>query len=153
MPVRIFTIPFHEETQTFHDDLLQQFCVNKQVHKIETRFFTRNHQPFWTVAIHYGAIFSEGKGFDPDKRKNEEAGLDEQQKVLLLRLKEWRREAGDTVGLPVFLIASNRHLIDMILHKCVSLESLKLIKGFGDKRIQKYGKGINAIIKTFYQPS
>ncbi|MBK8923197.1 MAG: hypothetical protein IPM81_17090 [Saprospirales bacterium] len=52
MPIRIFTIPFNEETQTFHDDLVMQFCVNKRVHKIETRFFTRNHQPFWTVAIH-----------------------------------------------------------------------------------------------------
>lgn len=49
MPVKIFTIPFHEETQTFHDDLVEQFCVNKRVHKIETKFFTRNHQPFWTV--------------------------------------------------------------------------------------------------------
>ena len=47
MPVRIFTIPFDETTQTFHDDLVQQFCVNKRVHKIETMFFVRNHQPFW----------------------------------------------------------------------------------------------------------
>ncbi|MEO6038239.1 MAG: hypothetical protein ABIQ93_07500 [Saprospiraceae bacterium] len=61
MPIRIFTIPFSEETQTFHDDLVQQFCANKRIHRIETRFFLRNSHPFWTVAIQYGTILSEDR--------------------------------------------------------------------------------------------
>ena len=28
MPIRIFTLPFNEETQTFHDDIVSQFCLN-----------------------------------------------------------------------------------------------------------------------------
>jgi len=58
MPIRIFTLAFSEETQSFHDDLVQQFCVNKRVHRIETKFFVRQGQPFWTVAIQYGIILS-----------------------------------------------------------------------------------------------
>ncbi len=151
MPVRIFTIPFNEETQTFHDDLVVQFCTNKRVHKVETKFFTRNYLPYWTVAIHYGQILSaesvQVKGGHPD----EEFRLDDQQKALFLRLKEWRREAAEQEALPSYIIATNAHLVGAVKNKCTSLESLKLVKGFGQKRIEKHGRFIAAIIKTFYE--
>jgi superfamily II DNA helicase RecQ len=153
MPVRIFTIPFDEETQTFHDDLVAQFCLNKRVHRIDTRFFTRNHQPFWSVAIQYGQIFGEEKDMRSNGGPSLESQLDEQQKVLLLRMKEWRLGAAQAFGYPVYLIASNAHLISMIQNKCITLESLKLVKGFGRKKIEKYGKDLIALIKQFYQPS
>ncbi|HRD82545.1 MAG TPA: hypothetical protein PLL53_17420, partial [Saprospiraceae bacterium] len=61
MPIRLFTIPFSEESQSFHDELILQFCTNKRIHKIETNFFTRHGLPYWTVAVHYGQILSEEK--------------------------------------------------------------------------------------------
>ncbi len=89
MPIRIFTVPFNEATQTFHDDLVQQFCVNKRVHKIETRFFTKNGHPFWTVAVHYGVILEneERMARQMEKVKDTEFGLDDAQKALLVRLR------------------------------------------------------------------
>jgi superfamily II DNA helicase RecQ len=150
MPIRIFTIPFNEETQTFHDDLVQQFCVNKRVHKIETKFFTRNHQPFWTVAIHFGQILSEEKNIRISGSPAPEDLLDDQQKALLLRLKEWRRGAAEAAGFPVYLVATNAHLVAIIKNKCVTLESLKLVKGFGKSKMEKYGQAITAMVRQFY---
>ena len=151
MPIRIFTLPFNEETQTFHDDVVAQFCLNKRIHKIDSRFFTRNHQPFWTVAVHYGQILAEekvvGSGGD-----NPERQLDDQQKVLLVRLKEWRKEAAGGAGLPVYMIATNTQLIAVIVQKCVTLEGLKLVRGFGKTKIEKYGKPVTDIVKQFYHP-
>lgn len=151
MPIRIFTIPFNEETQTFHDDIVQQFCVNKRVHKIETRFFSRNHQPFWTVAVHFGQILSEEKAIRVSGSPAPEHVLDEQQKVLLIRMKEWRKEAAEAAGFPVYLVATNLHLIQIIQQKCTTLESLKLVKGFGKSKIEKYGKSLNNFVRQFYQ--
>jgi superfamily II DNA helicase RecQ len=150
MPVRIFTIPFNEETQTFHDDLLQQFCVNKRIHKIETKFFSRNHQPFWTVAVQYGQILSEEKNIRVTGTPAPEHLLDDQQKALLLRLKEWRKGAAQEAGLPVYMIATNNHFVSMIQQKCTTLESLKLVKGFGKAKMEKYGKTVTDMIKQFY---
>ena len=151
MPIRIFTLPFSEETQTFHDDLVHQFCRNKRIHRIETKFFTKNNHPFWTVAVHYGAILSEEKPVRVFGVSGDEEGLDEQQKVLLLRLKEWRRETAEAAGMPVFIIASNAHLIGLIRNRCTTLESMKLVKGFGKAKIERYGKSLAALIKTFYE--
>ena len=152
MPIRIFTVPFNEETQTFHDDLVQQFCVNKRVHKIETKFFTKNGHPFWTVAVHYGVILEneERMARQMEKIKDTEFGLDDAQKALLVRLKEFRREQAEQKGFPVYLVATNAQLANMVRNKCTTLESLKLIKGFGKSRIEQYGKGFTHIIKTFH---
>lgn len=152
MPVRIFTIPFSEESQTFHDDLVYQFCLNKRVHRVQTQFFTQNGAPFWTVAIHYGLILSEEKntrvaGSAPDETES----LDDQQKVLLLRLKAWRRETAEAAGFPVYLVATNNHLAAVIRNRCTTLESLKLIKGFGKSKIERYGKELTDLVKTFYE--
>jgi superfamily II DNA helicase RecQ len=150
MPIRIFTIPFNEETQTFHDDLVQQFCVNKRIHKIQTKFFERNNCPFWTVVIFYGQILNDEIHLLESKKSNPENALDDQQKALLLKLKEWRREQAELAGFPVYLIAKNAHFVSLILNKCTTLESLKLVQGFGKSKIEKYGKGIITIIHQFY---
>ena len=115
MPIRLFTIPFNEETQTFHDDLIVQFCVNKRVHKIETKFFTRHGLPYWTVAIHYGQILSEEKVRVSGGHPDEEFGLDDQQKALLIRLKEWRREEAN------FLQSMNSYWAMLCYHPVASL--------------------------------
>jgi superfamily II DNA helicase RecQ len=151
LPIRIFTIAFNEETQTFHDDLVQQFCINKRIHKIESRFFTRNHQPFWTVAIQFGQILSEDKNIRISGTPAPEHLLDEQQKALMIRLKEWRRLAAEAAGFPVYLVATNLHLVHVIQQKCITLESLKLVKGFGKSKIEKYGQALTTMVRQFYQ--
>jgi superfamily II DNA helicase RecQ len=153
MPIRIFTIPFHEQTETFHDDLVQQFCTNKRIHRIETQFFLRNEQPYWTVAVHYGVILDDDRKQAETRQRDTDFGLDDQQKALLTRLKEWRKLAAEQEGFPVYLVATNAHLALMIKSKCTTLESLKLIKGYGQSRISKYGKGIITIIAQFYTPA
>lgn len=150
MPIRIFTIPFNEETQSFHDDLVMQFCVNKRVHKIETKFFTRNHQPFWTVAIHYGQILFDEKNLRIAGTPAPEESLDDQQKALLLRMKEWRKQRAGDEGLPVYMLSTNAHFVSIIQQKCTSLESLKLVKGFGKSKIEKYGKELTEMVRQFY---
>jgi len=153
MPIRLFTVPFSEETQTFHDDVVQQFCVNKRIHKIETRFFVKHGQPYWTIAVLYGVILDDEKKGAGLQVRDSDYGLDEQQKALMLRLKEWRKQEAEVRGFPVYLIATNSQLAIMIKNKCMTLEALKLVKGFGKSRIEKYGKAATAIIQTFYQGS
>lgn len=149
MPIRIFTIQFSEETQSFHDDVVEKFCVNKRIHRIETKFFVRHGQPFWTVAIQYGVILSEEKGLVQQQDKKEIYPFDERQKVLYDRLREWRKQASEDTGIPPYMICNNRQLAQMIFQQCTTQESLKLIKGFGAKRIEKHGKDITAIIQSF----
>ncbi len=81
-----------------------------------------------------------------------ERQLDDQQKELFIRLKEWRKAVAGEAGLPVYMIATNSQLVSIIIEKCSSLEELKLVRGFGKSKMEKYGKSIIEMVRQFYQP-
>ena len=140
--MRIFTLPFDKVVEGFPDEIVTAFCINKKVHQIQTQFFITENKPYWSVSVMY-EILSKEEGTTRE--------LDESQNQLFMKLKAWRREKSDKEGMPAYLIATNAHLIQMIRLKCISLESLKALKGFGTAKIQKYGKEINELIKLFYE--
>ncbi len=142
MQLRIFTLPFDEETEGFPDEIITEFCLNKKVLGMEAHFFLREGKPYWSVAVHYELVLPE-----TDKLRE----LDDSQKLLFQRLKEWRKETAAKEGLPAYLLATNAQLIQMIRLQCRTLESFKNVKGFGKQRVQKYGKRINELVKGFYE--
>lgn len=143
MQIRIFTLPFEEKTESFDDELIKDFCQNKKIHRIESHFFRQEGQAYWSVAVHYDVVTL--------KKADKVLDLDETQQLLFQRLREWRRETGAKEGIPVYLISTNAQLVSMIKIPTKTLESFKLVKGFGKKRIGKYGRRINDIIKAFFE--
>ncbi|WP_169315715.1 HRDC domain-containing protein [Haliscomenobacter hydrossis] len=140
--MRIFTLPFDAVSEGFPDEIVTEFCLNKKVHSLQAQFFLHEGRPFWSVAVQYEVlVHGEEKVRD----------LDEAQQQLYTRLREWRKKQAEKEGVPVFILATNQHLTNMVRLKAQSLETLKQIKGFGPKKTQKYGKQIIAIIKAFYE--
>jgi superfamily II DNA helicase RecQ len=142
MELRIFTLPFDEVSEGFPDEIITQFCQNKKVHSMKTHFFEEEGRHFWSVAVQYEVVL---KGEDKIR------ALDDAQQLLYERLREWRKQHAGDLGIPVYLIATNAQFLQMIKMKCRTLESLKQIKGFGRKRLTKYGTHITNIIKDFYE--
>ena len=66
---------------------------------------------------------------------------------LLQKLKEWRKEKAETEGIPVFRVFSNAVLEAIAQFKPIDKETLFLIKGIRDRKYDKYGKDILALIK------
>lgn len=143
MLIKIFTLPFDEKTESFADELVDDFCRNKKIYRIESHFFRQDGKAFWSVSVHYDTVLT--------KAKERIGGLDEEQQLLFQRLREWRKETGQKEGIPVYIIATNIQLIQMIRVPCKTLDSFKLVKGFGAKRVGKYGRIITELIKAFYE--
>lgn len=143
MPFRIFTLPFDEVTEGFPDEIITQFCLNKKVLSYTPHFFQKEGKAYWSIALEYEIVV---KGKDNKLRQ-----LDEEQQLLFNRLREWRSEQAKKEGLPAYLMATNAQLIQMVQLKCRTLESFKPIKGFGLKRMEKYGKPLLRIIIHFYE--
>ena len=70
----------------------------------------------------------------------ERIGLDDAQELLFTRLREWRKDEAEKLGVPVYIVATNSQLREVALRNPQSLESLRSIKGFGKKKIEKHGK-------------
>lgn len=109
---------------------------------MQPHFFMKEGKPFWSVAIQYEVLVKE-----TDKIRT----LNEVDQLLFNRLKAWRKEKANKEGIPVYLVATNAQFLKMIQLRCQTLESFKLVKGYGKKRLEKYGREIIALITGFFE--
>ena len=142
MQIKILTLAFEKNIQGFNDELVNKFCLNKLVHKVEAQFFNLNNKFFWTIIIVYEEVVKQ--------KEKIKIPLTESQKLLYQRLREWRRQKAEKLGFPVFLICNNYQLEEIVKNKTNTLEKLKNIKGIGPAKTQQYGKEILEIVKIFY---
>jgi len=144
MHVKIITLPFDPTRNVFDDDTINQFTINKHIISIKSQFFYHNNQPFWSVFIEYNV------DVDLTIKEDLKDSLDQPGLLFYNRLKEWRKTKADENKIPVFIIATNKQMIDIINEKPRTLEALRMIDGFGNKKVAKYGQDIISMVKSFY---
>jgi hypothetical protein len=71
--------------------------------------------------------------------------------VLLASVKSWRKAKADEEDLPVYMVLPQKTMYDLVGLMPVTLKDLKQIKGFGKKKVSKYGDEIIAIIRNYLQ--
>ena len=71
-----------------------------------------------------------------------EEALTSEQLALDQRLREWRRQESEKLGLPQFFVLGSSTLRSIVLQHPHTLKDLESIEGFGTEKIDKYGAGI-----------
>lgn len=144
MPVRFFTVAFDPKHEVFQDEHLHQFLLNKQINSLRAEFFQANGKAYWTVFVEYEPVLraQHARGVE---------ALDEPQRLLFQRLREWRRTTADQKGIPAYMIATDNELIAIVQQSPRSLEALKQIRGFGKKKLAQYGQAVLDLIAAFYE--
>jgi len=66
-------------------------------------------------------------------------------------LREWRRNVAKENGIPAFVVLHDTALEDLCLVEPSNLQELRRVSGFGDKKVQMYGKQILEAIQNFRQ--
>jgi ATP-dependent DNA helicase RecQ len=64
-------------------------------------------------------------------------------------LREWRRNTARDKGVSAFVVLHDSALVDLCLAKPATLQELRRISGFGDKRVEMYGDQILEAIRRF----
>lgn len=143
---KIITIPFDRIKKGFDEELLNQFVLNKYIREFRTEFFQDGDDKYWTIFLEYDSALEK----TADKALQV---LNEPQKLLLERLKAWRKERAAKEGVPVYIIGTNGEFMDIVMKAPGTLEALKAVKGFGKGKISKYGEELVGIINAFYAKS
>lgn len=146
MQTQIITLPFDRETQLFHHEVLDRFCLNKEVQQIQAAFFQEEGRAYWTFCIQYKMILkaTEKPAFDQLKE------LNETEKALFEQLRIWRAKKAESLKYPPYVIANNKQLVAIIKTKVRQQADFKPIHGFGTKKIAQYGQEILELIQNFY---
>jgi superfamily II DNA helicase RecQ len=148
MSFEILTIPFSSDKGLFNCDDLNRFCVNKKVINSRTEFFNVNGKAYWSIFLEYDTLLETTTGGGEETK-----GLTEAGRLCYEKLRVWRRERAEKEGVPPFVIARNSQLVEIIKREIKTLEALKTINGFGNKKVEKYGTDITGIITAFFEPA
>lgn len=151
MKLKIFTFQFSESVRGFDDEPMQTFIVDKEVIEYTEHFFVHEKTPYLTVLISYRDIAREAskkrsRGKDPRKE------LDDREKKVYDALKAWRTARSRQDGVPVYIIANNRQLAEMVKIKAGTKADLAGVKGIGDAKVAQYGADILKILSGRVDP-
>jgi ribonuclease D len=111
--------------------------------KSATHFVEAEDVSYWSVLVHYEELYETKK-----EGEIKEANLNTNQLNVFQKLKQWRAVKAGKMRMANFMICHNSELIDIAYNQPKSIDELRLIKGFGNKKADKYGNDIIAVLNT-----
>ncbi len=169
MKCKTFKIRLDDESVgNFEEDNLNKFLENLNVYQISSAIVNNE---YWSVLIFYNenlpfvATSSDAltetsenaaalpkpataKISKPESAAAEPIVLSADEEKIYAALREWRNEHSGRDGLPPYMIAHNDSLMRMARANPQTHENLIQVKGFGERRAQKYGDEILRIIES-----
>ena len=118
----------------------------------DRRFVERDEYCYWSICITYlEAAPVSGK---PVQSVNKRAQIDyrevlnEPDFTVYAKLREVRKDIARTENIPVYGIASNAQMAEMVTARVTSLEKMADINGIGEAKLEKYGKRFLTVLNA-----
>lgn len=120
--------------------------VNKFLRSVKvldcTSSLVEGKNNYWSVIVQY----ADKDESDKKPTKISEADLTEEELITASALKNWRTEKSSQEGIPPYLIISNSDICTVCRDKPSNLTELANVHGFGEKKVEKFGGEILAIL-------
>jgi superfamily II DNA helicase RecQ len=165
MKCKTFKIRLAEDAQNFEEAKLNKFLESINVRQT---FASVVGDEYWSILVFYdeasNAQFqieddfpvqaappvkqSAAKSAEAEKPALPSLALTPEQENRFNLLKQWRNERASQDGLPPYMIAQNESLMQIAAAQVETIEDFLGIKGFGEKRAQKYGEEILNILRS-----
>lgn len=144
MNIQVFTIRIASEHLLSDQQQLNDFLKQVTFVKSATHFVVSEESQYWSVLLHYESL----KEISDKKAPEQVADLTPGAQYVFECLKQWRTEKAEALNVPKFMICHNSELINIAFHHPKNVVELKRIKGFGDKKIAKYGEEIISVLNA-----
>ncbi|MGX7667727.1 HRDC domain-containing protein [Flavobacterium pedocola] len=149
MLIQVFTIRTGAPYVQSDQNTLNAFLDRVRFIKSTAHFVTAEEdQSYWSILIQYEAEQMETKPIREKKPQTKESELTPGVQYVLECLKAWRTDKANQLNLPKYMVCHNSELISIALHQPQTIEALKQIKGIGDKKAEKYGDDIIAVLNA-----
>ena len=164
MRCKIFSVPLESEAALDRERKLNDFLGTTNVKRIFASLANAPEGPMWSVLFFYeGEAQPEAiprPSANPGTPVETGANLTGEQVRWMIALKKWRADQAGQEGVPLYMVAQNKWLEDIVRMPARGLDDLKKVRGLGDWRVQKYGAKIlevlnaaNAAKRSWHDPS
>ena len=147
MQLKLFTIPV-SDTGVFTEELNRFLRANK-ILEVENHLISNEKGASWCFCIKY--IESAWTNNPADRpRTDYKNELDEETFLVFSKLRQIRKQLAIEDAVPAYAICTDQELASMAKLKELTTEKLLTVKGFGEKKLEKYGK---RLMQLFQQPT
>ena len=145
MKLKVFSIPaVGDETA---EAALNLFTAQHRIVQIDRQLIQDGGASFWSVCVGYFETQSRSEKLPQNKtRVDYRAVLSAEDFRHYAALREWRKAAADRDGIPAFGVFTNEQLAAIVRLPVLSLSALMSIDGVGEKKTERYGKDLIALL-------
>ncbi len=137
MQIKLFTIPI-TDSGAFLEEMNRFLRANK-VLEVENQFVSNERGASWCFCVKYLSsvpAFQKNENIKKDF-KNE---LSEDVFKVFSNLREVRKQIATEDAVPAYAVCTDQELAEIASLPEINEKTLKSIKGFGDKKFEKYGQ-------------
>ena len=146
MKLEVITLPFSADAGGFETDVLQAKLGDKEVVSYSEHFFTHDAAPWLCLVIAYQESRPGRRRAERSKGRDWGSELDGRGRLAFEALRAWRKERAAVDGVPVYLIATNRHLALLATRMPSTRSELGEIHGIGKGKLDAFAEDILRVL-------
>jgi len=138
MQFKIFTIPVADDGSALAE--MNGFLRSHKVLEVEQQLISTKSGTQWHFCIKYLANSQADNKPQNSSKIDYKDVLDEKTFSIYSTLREVRKKIAEEDSMPVYAIFTNEELANISSLNEITLETIKTIKGIGDKKTERFGK-------------
>jgi superfamily II DNA helicase RecQ len=150
MRCKIFSVPLESEKALDRERKLNDFLGAANVKRVFASIANQPEGPIWSVLFFYeeGAGVTQKIPASPGAPMDYGPPLNGEQVKWMIALKKWRADQAASEGVPLYMVAQNKWLEEIVRMPTRALDDLMKVRGLGEWRVQKYGAKILEILNA-----
>ena len=153
MQFKVFRIAVSGDGEA--EEELNKFLRSHRIVTVQRELARMVSGTFWCFCVEYiDQVIKSPTTSSSFSKKGERVDykdvLSENDFMVFSKIRDLRKELAMTESIPVYTVCTNEHLAQMVLNRCSSVSSLQKIPGFGEAKIQKYGKRFLELLGTLF---
>jgi superfamily II DNA helicase RecQ len=150
MNIRLFQTRLDAQHLEQDQETINRFMEKVYVRKTATQFIPADPD-YWSIMVFYeNEKPKRTTSKEPEKLSvNPDEPLTAHEIEIISALKQWRKDKAQNANVPDFLICQNAELLSLTKLKPRTMEELGRVKGFGEKKIARFGEDIIAVLNAF----
>ena len=143
MQLKLFLLPIKNVAAA--ETEMNAFLRSHRVLAVKKEFVVDGENSFWTFCVEYlesGPASTSAANAGGRPKVDYKEVLKPEEFEVFSRLREWRKDAAEKEGVPVYVVFSNEQLAEMVRKRVGNKTQLNQIDGVGDARVEKYGAAV-----------
>ncbi len=137
MQVKLFTIPITDDGNFLEE--MNRFLRANKILEVENRLVSNERGASWCFCVKYlptAPAFQKTNNVKKDYKSE----LSEEIFKVFSKLREVRKEIAAEDAVPAYAVCTDQELAEIAALPEINEETLKSVRGFGEKKFEKYGQ-------------